>query len=434
MASRRKVRRTAGWIARYVSDDLLQRAAQADGRSSRGSTRPAMTLLKATLLGLLAGCKGLGEVEELTADLPRPVRKLLGIPGRIPDTTLRDFLVKVDPMVLHQVLWVAGYDATRRKALRQRDDVELPFGVMSADGKYPSVSDTKRSAYVQVHHDENGNPSHGLVRTMTCCLATAVGRPILGAVPIPGCTNEKGAFQKAFGDMVRYYGRRFRLLMYDAGAASKDNADAVKAAGKEYLFLIADPRWQMLQTTELLLTDTAPQFVQEQKVSERKRVVRKLTLRSVKPAHKNTLLWEHTRTVFRVVNEVYEDDELVSTYTRYSVSSLEAKELQPEQWLELHVIRWDVETAHSILDTAFAEDERPWIRASAQGNLAVQLLRRVAYTLMTLYKHVTIRNEDDSLAPWRRHFEWVKDMLKWATSEDVANLRPRTYSVPPALA
>jgi len=385
------------------------------------------------LLGLLAGCKGPKEVEELSRELPKSVRNLLGIPRRLPDTTLRDFLTKLDPMVLHNMLCVLGYDANRRKALRQRDDIDIPFGVASGDAKYPSISDTNPYEYLQIHH-QDGVATHGLVRTVTCCLVTAVGRPILGAVPLLGSTNEQGGFQKAFGDMVRIYGRLFRLFMYDAGAPSQGNADAVIAAGKHYCFLIADPNWQMYKHVMQLLAGKRPAFVDEQVVSESKSVVHKLWMCSVRPTKKNIVLWEHTRTIFRIDNETYEDGKLTKTDTRLSVCSMDAAELVPGAWLKLHVLRWGVETAHSVLDTAFAEDTRPWIRKNAQGNLAVQLLRRVAYTLMTLYKHVTIRNEDESAQPWRKHMEWVKDMLKWADPEDVADLRPRKFAVPPALA
>jgi len=140
MAKQRRLRRTAGWIARYVSDDLLGWAAKADGRSARGRTwKDPIPLVKIALLGLLAGCKGTKEVEELSEELPKSIRKLLGIPRRVPDTTLRDFLVKLDPKILHNVLCVVGYDANRRKALRQRDDIDIPFGVLSSDGKYPTT-------------------------------------------------------------------------------------------------------------------------------------------------------------------------------------------------------------------------------------------------------------------------------------------------------
>lgn len=435
MPSRRKVRRTAGWIACYVSDDLLKHAVAADGRSLQGRTwKSSLPLLKAALLGLLAGCKGILEVEELTKDLPKSVRRLLGIPRRIPDTTLRDFLCKLDPEKLYELVYIVGYDAWRRRALRQREDIDIPFGVISADGKYPSISDTQAYPFLQVRHDEAGEAAYGLVRTITSTLITAKGRPILGCVPVLGATNEQGSFKKSFGDSVRIYGRLFRLAMYDAGAASKPNADAVVKAGKDYAFLIADPRWVMYQMLELLLEDRAPDVVEAEAVSERKRIVRTLTMLPVTPAKKNVTLWEHTRTIFKLESEFYEDGQLTGTKTRYAVSSMPSTELSADQWLRLHVLRWGVETCHQILDTAFEEDDRPWITKSAQGNLAVQILRRVAYTLMALYKHVTLRSEADSEAPWRKFMEWVKDAVRWANPEDLEGLRTRSFTVPPALA
>ena len=234
--------------------------------------------------------------------------------------------------------------------------------------------------------------------------------------------------------MVRTYGRLFRVVMYDAGAASETNADAVKTAGKDYIFLIADERWQMYQHVEQLLAGKTPAAVDEEIVSDGKRIVRKITLMTVPQTRTNIVLWKHTRTIMRIDSETYEGDELKSTRTRYAVSSLEADTLTAIQWLRLHVCRWDVESAHQILDVTFEEDDRPWITKDAQGNLAVHLLRRVAYTLMALYKHVTVRNEDDSLLPWRKYFEWVKDALKWATEEATANLRSRNVAIPPAFA
>jgi len=70
VASNRRVRRSAGFIIRFVTDDLLGRVV--DPRSSRGRVwKSSLPLLKAVLLGLLCGCKGLREVEELTAEMAR---------------------------------------------------------------------------------------------------------------------------------------------------------------------------------------------------------------------------------------------------------------------------------------------------------------------------------------------------------------------------
>ena len=437
MASRRKVRRTAGFLSGYFSDLLLGFVVDADGRSQQGRRwKSPIPLFKAALLGIAAGCKGPRQVEELTKDMYKSVRKLVGIPRRVADTTLRTFLCKVDPHQLCNLLYIVGYNAWRRGALRRL--VGFPFHAMSLDAKYPSVSDTGDYENLQVHHDEDGNPSHGLVRTVTSTLVTALGRPIMGAVPVPGHTNEQGSFKKAFGDLVRIYGRLFTLIMYDAGAASLSNANAVIKAGKHYLFQIADPRWVMHQTIELLLKDKDPVVRDAQVISERERkiVVRWLTLLPVIETAKSLTLWRHTRTIFKVYSETYVKGVLQGTKTRYFVCSMTMSALIPEKWLALIVLRWGVETSHQILDlrNAFDEDNHPWIHADAQGTLVVQLLRRVVYTLMTLYKSVTIRNEEDSEEPWRRHMEWVKDALKWPNAEEMKDLRVRSFAVPPALA
>ncbi len=399
MASRRTVRRMAGFISRFFSDHLLQVVADPRGEQGR-RWKSCLPLLKAVLLGLACGCKGLAEVEELTADMHVGIRRLLDIPRRISDTTLRDFLCMLDPQSLSTLLYVVGYDAWRRKALVPTGD--FPWGVLSNDGKYPVIRDTKTSTYLQVCHDEDGQAVYGMLRTITATLITAKGRPILGATPVLGDTNEQGSFQQAFGDLVRIYGRLFRVVMYDAGAASLANADAVRKAGKDYFFQLADPQWVMYRTLELLLRDKETVASDEEIISSRKRVVRQLSMVALHPTEKNLTIWAHAQTAFKVTSETYEGGELKGTLTRYFITSLRAAELTAEKWLRLIVLRWGVETSHQILDGAFAEDDRPWITKDAQGALAVMLLRRVAYTLLTLYRSVTQRSDENRQQPFRK--------------------------------
>ena len=54
------------------------------------------SLLHGVVLGMLSGCRSLKETESLTARLAKGTRHLLGIRGRIPDTTLRDTLSRLD--------------------------------------------------------------------------------------------------------------------------------------------------------------------------------------------------------------------------------------------------------------------------------------------------------------------------------------------------
>lgn len=409
-----------------------------DPRSKRGRLwKNATPLLRTTCVGLAAGCKGLAELERLTKKMPNKVRKLIGINRFVPDTTLRDYLRKIDPYDICKLIWIAGYDAIRRKAIRTSS--EFPWGAMSMDGKYPTVRDVGDGEdgpdrYLQVHHDKaTGESLYGVIRVITGVLITAVGRPLLGATPVPGNTNEQGHFKQAFGELVRVYGRYFRVVLYDAGAASLANADAVTKAGKHYVFQIANPRWVMYQTLELLLSGVAV-AARTEEVKGRKRFVRMLTMKTVHDTGRSLTLWSHTRTILKVYSETYEDGVLESTKTRYFVTSLAASELSAEKWLELIVLRWGVETVHQILDCAFEEDAHPWITSDANGALVLMLLRRLVYTLMTLYKSVTLRSDENRQMTWPELMEQIRDMLEWAQGKLLDGFRPRTFAVPKALA
>jgi hypothetical protein len=76
--------------------------------------------------------------------------------------------------------------------------------VVALDGKVTALP-TLNHRFVQNQHPEVGLP-YGLVRTVTCTLVTAPGRPCIDAIPIPASTNEMGHFQHAFGSLVETYG------------------------------------------------------------------------------------------------------------------------------------------------------------------------------------------------------------------------------------
>ena len=442
---KRKLRSTAGFLVGNFCDDFLGMIE--DPRSQQGRHwKSCLPLLKAVILGLASGCKGLRAVEKMTEEMFGSVRELVGIPRTVADTTMRDFLVKLDPEELSKLIYVAGYDAWRRKAFRRLEG--FPFHAVASDGKYPTVRDVgdsksnnyEKSKYLQVHHDQDGHPDHGEIRTINSALITAEGRPIVGSVPVPGNTNEQTTFKKAFGDLVRIYGRLFKLVMYDAGAASEGNAKIVRKAGKHYFFQIANERWVMHQTAELLLRDKAPQALSTNDISENERVERELTMMSVGETRKNLTMWKSVRTIFQIVTKHYKDNTLCSTETRYFVTSMESSELPAGKWLELIILRWGIETVHQILDMedVFEEDDHPWITKDARGALAVGLLRRLVMTLMTLHKHVHLRSEENRHMPWPELIALVKRILQWggtgAMDDLFAKPRPRRFQVPPALA
>ncbi len=98
------------------------------------------------------------------------------------------------------------------------------------------------------------------------------------------------------------------------------------------------------------------------------------------------------------------------------------KRLTPAQWLRLVRSHWGIESSHHTLDTAFAEDDRPWIEADPQGMLAVLLLRRIAYTLLAFFRAAS-RSDEGRAFRWRALLAWVRDVLVAATEEQLAGLR-----------
>ncbi len=385
-------------------------------------------ILRAVLVGLMAGCRSLAESEALSDTLAPAMRRRLGLPRRLADTTARDALCRVPLDGLRAVLHRAVRAAWRRKALAP---VGLPFGVAALDGKVTALP-TLNHELVQNRVDDQAMP-YGLVRTVTCALVSAAGRPCIDAIPIPGETNEVAYFQTAFEQLNAAHGGLFRVVTYDAGALSEANASAVVAAGKDYLFTLKGEHRTMFKlATELLDPhDVAAQTVDV--LDKETTVTRTLSLVAVNPSWSygqgkspDESTWRHARTFARVEYVKRHRGEVVEQDARLFVSSLAHGALTPAKWLLLIRSHWGVENQnHHTLDTAFAEDERPWIEADAQGMLAVLLLRRIAYTLLALYRAVTLRSNEGRATPWKRLMQSVRDVLVAATEDQLACLRLR---------
>ena len=420
----RKIRRMAGFLLARLPDAGLEQAE--DPRGGPVKWRLAQ-LLTAVLAGMMSGCRSLRELEQLTEMLSPAIRRKLKLGRRLPDTTLRDALCKLSLDGLRGCLHRVVKAAWRRKALEPQG---LPFGVAALDGKVTAVPywDDK---YVQRHLPEVGEP-YGLARTVTCTLVSAAGKPCLDALPIPAATNEMGNFEAAFKSVLSTYGELFEVVTYDAGALSEQNGRLVVDSGKEYLFRLRGEQRTMYKLAEELLdpNDVVAQTVDV--LDNHTTVTRRLVLLRV---HQNWAygdgkgsadsLWEHVRTFVRVESVKTRDGVVVEREARMYVASLKQEALTPEQWLLLVRRHWGVEVNHHTLDTAFAEDDHPWIVADGQGLLNVLVLRRIAYTLLALFRSVTQRSDEARAIRWGDLLRWVWATLVAATEEHLEALRPR---------
>ena len=423
MAQNARMTRTmAGLLKSRLPDARLDEVA--DPRDPRGQRWGLPTLLTTLVVALTAGGRSLAQAEMLTAELSSAARRLLGIDRRVPDTTLRETACRLDPGQLRGALQATAGAAQRRKALRPEG---FPFGVVALDGKataLPSCDDW----YAQRKSNAEGEVM-GLLRTVSCALVSCRAKPLLDAVPIPAPTNEMGVFQHALDELMATYGScdLFRLISYDAGACSEDNARAVRQHGLHYLFGLKAGQPTLLAEAEAWLGSLPSEQAMaqtEDALSGGRRCVRRLYATEELAGFGG---WDHLRMMLRVESETLDAQGRRLAYeNRYFVSSLPACRLTASQWLRLVRNHWGVENeCHGTLDLAFEEDDHPWIEAHPRGALAIALLRRIAYNLLTLFRSVTQRSDERRRTPWRTLMHWLHVALLTAKEALVAGLRAR---------
>lgn len=398
-----------------------------DPRGMRGRRWRMATILNTMIVGMVAGCKSLANVEELTGHLSAAARRALRLPRRLPDTTARDLLCLLDPAALNDCIRAFVTAARRRKALTHAG---LPFGQVAIDGRSTKVPVDDDTEFAQGRKDSG----YGVVRTNTCTLTSAPGRPCIAAIPIPPSTNEMGAFAKTLEYVLKYGRGLFQLVSGDAGVASKENAGLVVDRALHYLFRLNEFQPALLRRAEELLGQLGPEAASVKTTEQvgRRMITRRLFLTTAMSGEHG---WAHLRTVALLrttVKHLDDDDGSEVESCRYFISSLESTALTGVQWLQCIRGHWGVENnCHHTFDAFFAEDDRPWIKTCPQGTVVVMMLRRIAYNLLSLYRDVTLRSKGRSKLPWRTLAESIRVALLTACDVHVDGLRSRRGVIDP---
>jgi hypothetical protein len=414
-------RRLYGMLGKRLKEARLDEVC--DPRDERGQRWALSALLRCALGGLMSGAQSLAGVEKLSMRLSRPMRRLLGVRRRVPDTTLRDTLCALEPEALRAPLHAVVRAAYRRKAL---EPDELPFGVVSMDGKVFSIPSSD-DWYAQRQTATEEGPIVGLVRTVTCALTSIAAQPVIDVTPIPAPTNEMGIFESSLDRLCQAYPTLglFELVTYDAGACSETNARAVRDRGLHYLFgLKASQPTLLLEAQRWLGARPPSQADATHETLERaERVVRTLYLGEATATPEG---WEHLRTVVRVQTETFDlTGKLLRTDQHYFLSSLPRCRLTAAHWLLVIRRHWGVEIAHQALDVSFEEDDHPWLAANPRGALVVAILRRIAYTILTLFRSVTQRSDERRRIPWKDLMLDLFVAFLTTTDEQSRDLLPR---------
>jgi len=420
-------RRMVGMLLARLPEAQLE--AVEDPRDDRGKRWQLAALLTAVVTGAVAGCKSLAQTEALMAEMSPAIRRRLGIRRRVPDTTLRDALMKVEPKALRRCLHAQTKAAHRRKAL---EPDRLPFGMVAMDGKSSTATEADKK-YAQQHTLSDGSGTVGLVRTVMCSLVSSTARVCIDAIPIPPVTNEMGHFLPAARSLVKAYKKSglFRLISYDAGACSAEHGrEVVEEMNLDFLFGLKGSQPTLLNEAKALLSGRPSEEAEAETVdveSNTRTVTRRLYRTSEMAGY---LDWTHLKTVVRVESETVQDGKVVEHEDRYFISSLASEVLSAAQWLLVVRRHWAVENnCHHTWDTVFGEDDRPWIEKGPQGMVVVMLLRRIAYNMLALFRTVTQRSEERRKTPWRDIVRWLYQAVIASTAEDVDGLRAREASI-----
>jgi predicted transposase YbfD/YdcC len=415
-------RRVVGMLKARLPDLGLDRVV--DPRSKQGRRWPLATLLRTVVVGLIAGCKSLADVEVLTANFSLTARRQLGIRRRVPDTTLRTLLCRLQPDCLRGVIHSLVRKAHRRKALTPQG---FPFGIVAMDGKATALHGVDDYKYAPRHTFDGQDRPIGMMRTITCALVSAASKVMIDAVPI-ATPAEAEVFKAAFLSLVEAYGRSnlFRVVTYDAGAVSASNAKLVTEQGYDYVFAFKKGQKALTKESRRLLAQLPAEqalVTTEDVLGGGKRTLRRLFLTEEMRGFR----WPSLQTVVRVESESFDaDGNRVAHENRYFASSLARAELSDEQWLALIRLHWNVENnCHGCLDVSFEEDDHPWIEANAQGAVVMALLRRIAFDLLALFRSVTQRSDEKRATPWRRLMQSVQLALFTLTEPQAAGLRAR---------
>jgi hypothetical protein len=432
MPDARLTRRVAGVLATRLPE--LQLEEVADPRREHGRKWPLATLLHTIIVGMVAGRRSLAEVEHLSDEMSLPVRRMLRIPRRVPDTTMRDTAVKIDPDELRKCLRQQAKAALRRKAL---EPYHLPFGVVAMDGKGTAAT-AWDDVYAQRQPHSSAPGASGIVRTVSCTLVSSRVRAYLDAVPIPADTNEVGHFSKALDSFWDSYKdcEQIKMVSYDSGGCSKANANATRSKGLHYMLRLDAAQPTLFLEAKRLLArlpvNVAVAFTEDQTGTGTER--RYLFITEQMVGYND---WKHLRTVARV-HSVKRDREgrLIPQKehesNRYYMFSMPRGRLTDDQWLLLVRLHWGVEVGHNTLDKFLEEDRHPFIEADPQGMLVLMLLRRIAYNLLALFRGVTQRSEEKRQTPWRDVLRWFYNTLIAATDAHLEGLRPRSVPAPVA--
>lgn len=351
------------------------------------------SVLETVVRALAGGCKTLRELETLT--------ETSGV--RIPDTTLHDLLVQIDPEPLNAELAKGVKHASRNHEL---DNTDLPFRLTVIDGKnisrtsYPvdghSIRRSQKGCEIYVHHG---------IRAL---LASSKLKLLMAQTVMPKGNNENSTLEPFLEQLVQLYSgtKLLEVLSLDAGFTGAHNAQLIRDQGLHYIFALKAPEIHPItaKAIEILGPRTKPERVEAERKNG-KHITRAL-FRCPAPEVKG---WSHAQQLWRVHKEVTDQAGKVTTEEHYYVTSLPSSRLSATLVLKTIRMHWEIENnANWVMDTAWEEDSYPWCNYAFE---LISLLRMIVYNAVARFKLRRLRGALAREWSWKQTLQFIQRAL-----------------------
>jgi hypothetical protein len=329
-------------------------------------------------------------------------RRHLGVPRRVPDSTLANLYARLDDEAgLRRVLVGDIQRARRRKAL---EPTELPISAAALDGKTiwcgrHEADDPACQKMPQESQD------YFRLHALHAVLISVATQPCIDQLLVPKETNEMGVLPRFIENIVEAYGNFFiEVVTMDAGMTSAENARVITVSEIRYVMALKENQPELLAEAVRLcgwgnhkqagyVCEAATPWEHYRGNRMRRELFRSKEIQSW-PG------WSSARQVWRVKQTTEKPNGEVEVENRYFVTSLPWERLTGQEILRLVRLHWAVENGcHWTMDVVLGEDTRPWC---TQGKALRMLswLRLLAYNALRFLRHRYLRSAESRAMSW----------------------------------
>jgi len=346
--------------------------------------------------GLLTGCRNLRELETFTESYGE----------RIPDTTLHDIIIKVDP---ENLLDFIARDVKDAKHNHELDKKEFPMNVAAIDGK--KLSDSKSNVGDFSQKIEQNGKIYYNNRVLRALHVSNSTKLFLGQREILGKSSETSEFIPFLKSLNEQYKNTnlIEVISVDAGMTSQENANFVHSLGLHYVMALKGPQQTLLSNAEYLFKVIPEPIRTEEETQNGKKTMRKLSRSVVLTQYKHG--WDHLQEFWKIEQITIELKSGKEEHeTRYFLSSIPYSKLNDKQVMQLIRMHWGIENnGNWITDVCWDEDEAPFANKALR---LISLMRLIAYNFISRLLNRRLRSEKTRQLSWNSIMDLIAEALK----------------------